>query len=66
MTDKEKRTKLLKEIKQYLRKDVGPKCKDFTYSCFACSAWLAYDILKDVWSLTEEGVDFKNVKRHKK
>ncbi len=48
MTNKE----FLKELKKRVRKYAGVKCKDFHYACFACEAWVAYEIIAD---MLEEG-----------
>ena len=37
----------LKELKKWVRKGYGKKCKDFHYACFVCQIYMAVDILED-------------------
>lgn len=38
---------LFKDLKKYLRKSWGKRCKNFHYACPVCQVYMAYDILLD-------------------
>ena len=39
----------LKDVKKF-EKQWGKRCKDFTFQCACCQAWLAFDILRDLYA----------------
>ena len=41
----------LRELKKWLTKGYGKRCKDFYYGCFVCQIWMAYDILVDAFEI---------------
>ena len=41
--------KWLQNLEARLKKGMGKRCKSFSIGCFVCQAWLAYDILDDIY-----------------
>jgi len=39
----------LKQLKERIKSGFGPKCKDFAFGCGVCMAYLALDILNDLY-----------------
>lgn len=46
----------LKKLEKRIEKGFGERCPEFCYGCATCMAWLAYDILYDLygWKWKEE------------
>lgn len=58
---------LIKELEEKLKKDFGERCKDFCYACAVCGAYLAIDILKDLYNTKPiHRHKIKNIKRNKR
>jgi len=49
MTDKG--MKWLMRFKSQFKKDFGPKCKDYYWSCFVCEGWRMIEALEDLYDL---------------
>jgi hypothetical protein len=51
----ERPPKWLIELRERLEKGFGDKndCRTFAYGCARCMAWLAYDILYDLYGIVE-------------
>ena len=42
--------KLFQDLRRIISEGFGRKCKTFSWFCAVCSAWLAYDILWELFS----------------
>lgn len=51
-----KNLKLYNDLKSFIIKNYGKRCKDFYFTCYLCQCYLALDIIKDMM----EGVDSEN------
>jgi len=40
---------LLQKLKKEIKKGFGPPCKDFNFYCMVCQAWMAYNILENLF-----------------
>jgi len=36
----------IKQFKKFLEKEVGEKCKDYSWDCFVCRGWRIYEELE--------------------
>ena len=41
------------ELEKMIKKEFGKKCKDFTFNCYVCQAYLMLQILKDIMEVDE-------------
>jgi hypothetical protein len=38
----------LKQLKQYLEKNYGKKCRTYSFGCITCQVWRAYEDLEEL------------------
>ena len=41
----------LKQLKKWIEKNYGTKCKKFAFMCPCCEAWRIYQLLKEIIEL---------------
>jgi hypothetical protein len=46
---------MIKKLEKQIKKDFGPRCKTRAYLCPCCLAYLALDILKELYDLNNNG-----------
>ncbi len=51
--------KFLPELKRYVVKNYGKRCRTFCLGCSSCHAWLGLDIFKDILDNEVRMVDFE-------
>ena len=58
----------LKEFKKWLEKNIGSRCKDYSWDCICCRSWRLFDELSgfvdfDKW-LSEDDIKTNEVRPH--
>lgn len=44
----------IKELEQYLLKEFGKRCKDYSYGCTCCDTWKLFNVIKGFYKFCAE------------